>query len=206
VRLARLLATVSALALAGGCLTACQTHVGAAAFVGSQRISESAVNAYIGPNAQETTDPSSGDVINLKSEVLDLLIAEKLFAAVFTTLPGGGPSASVVAAGRAAEAKQSGITVAQVTATGLRANYLDLYIAAQTDFTLLSSAVKDTGDGTALLAAIGKAKQVVRVNPRYGTWSLSQLGVSPGPAPLPFLKIDSTTVPAATDTTADGSG
>jgi hypothetical protein len=202
-RLARLGVGLTVAVLAVGSLTACQTKVGAAAFVGSQRISESAVGKYVSRNAKTTTDPSSGTVENPKSEVLTTLIRSAIIDDVFKTLPGNHPTPAELDKGRAAAMTQIGITsISQLEAAaesaGFSAAYASLYIDEQAKIAALGIVLKDPGDGSILSPAIAKVHAKVSVSPRYGDWDSSQLTVGTGPSLPSFLKLAASSAPDGT--------
>jgi hypothetical protein len=211
VRVRRLLSVFAVACIAAGVLTGCQSNVGAAAFVGKSRISESDVNHYLTANAAPyTTTDSNGQstTINPKSEVLSLIIADRLFTAAFKTAPGGPPSASALSASRATVLGQTSLTEAQliqsVAADGYKGAYASFYITVHAEFVILETQLKDTGDGSIVLAAIAKLKMPVRVSPRYGAWESGELALDNGPILPSFLEIKSVPAPAATPA-ADGS-
>lgn len=211
-RLARLLAIASAAALAACCLSACESHVGTAAFIGSARISESTLNTYVTSSAKiySEPDPNTGATVttNPKSQVLTSLIRERLFTKLFDTLPGGYPSAGALAAARTAAISQLGETVEQLTANvkslGYSTAFVDLTVTSEAELTLLLTDLKDPGDGSVLVPRLNKLNMDVRVSPRFGAWDPSNFDVTNGPATLPFLKIASTPAAAATDAAAAG--
>lgn len=200
----RLVAALALGVLAVGSLTACQSHVGAAAFVGSQRISESTVGSYIGRDAKTTTqtDQSTGQTttVNPKSQVLGFLIASDLFDHVLRATPGGEPSDSKIAAARQAVLTSNNVaSIAQfetiVAKSGYAPKFADLYVDANAKFGLAEQALGDT-DGSKVLAAIKKLDVSVDVSPRYGTWDPTSLGVSAGPSLPSFLKLAGTSAPS----------
>lgn len=186
----RLIGVAAAVAIVAGGLTACKSNVGLAASVGSSRITESAVTSYLTQDAAAytQTDPTTNEssTINPKSDVLGLIIADKLFTAVFKTVPGGLPTTSEMDTARAGILSQIGMSAdafAQSEAKeGYKASYTTYFVDVHAKFAILEDRLNDTaGDGSALLAAIDKTHLSVRVNPRYGTWQAQQLTVSTGP-------------------------
>jgi hypothetical protein len=187
-------------ALAVGGLTACQTHTGAAAFVGSTRISESEVNRYISPNAMATaqTDPTSGQVTtqNPKNQALGLIIAEKLFVAALKTAPGGYPSPGDLDSARTAVIGELAANEAQLTqeltAQGFTGVYETLLITVNAEYTILETRLSDDTNHSKLVAAINKLNIAIKVNPRYGTWDTASLGLSDAPVIPSFLTLEGT--------------
>jgi hypothetical protein len=203
VKVRRLVSVVVLAALAIGGLSACQTHTGAAAFVGSSRISESEVNRYLSPTAVAYTQQDSNGQpvsVNPKSQVLELLVRQDLFQALFKTLPGGLPSAGALSAGRSTLLSGAGYTnISQleqtITPHGYRASFAGLILDSNTEATILFSELKDPGDASALLSAVDKLHKPVSINPRYGSWTPTSLAINNGPAVPSFLTLGST--PAA---------
>jgi hypothetical protein len=195
-----LLAAASVLAVAATCLSACQSHVGAAAFVGHQRIAESDVNKYVTANAAaySASDPNTGaaTTVNPKSQVLTLLVRNELFTDLFKTLPGGLPSAGALAKARTAAIAQLGEPLEQFTlgftSHGYRTSFVNLELDYEATITVLLDQLKDPGDGSVLIPKLEKLHLNVSISPRYGAWEPQQYGVSDGPTALPFLKLAST--------------
>jgi hypothetical protein len=201
-RLARLGAGLTVAVLAVGSLTACQTHVGAAAFVGSQRISESTVAKYVN-RAPAAPDPSTGAIENPKPDVLTTLIRTVIIDDVFKTLPGNHPTAAELDEGRAAAMKQIGITsISQLetaaATSGFTKAYASVYLDEQAKIATLGIVLKDPGDGSILSPAIAKVHAKVSVSPRYGEWDSSQLSVGNAPSLPSFLKLAATPAPSVT--------
>jgi hypothetical protein len=199
------LVAVSGLLLTAGCLTACQTHVGSAAFIGPERISESQVNSYVTAQAQAytQTDSTTGQptTTNPKSEVLTVLIRDRLFTALFKKLPAGEPSAGAIATARLTAISQSGESLDQLTASvtklGYKTSFVDLQLDYEAEVSILLADLKDPGDGSILVPQLQKLDVPIHVNPRFGQWQAAQFGVLNGPAQPSFLKLASDTSAAA---------
>ena len=205
----RPLKLVSALCIAVLSLTllsACQNHAGAAAFVGSTRISETTVNRYLSRDAVINTDPSSGVPDNPKSDVVTTLIRTALVDQVLHSLPGNHPTAGELDAGQKAALSTLGITSVDALATeaetaGYSKAYGQLYLDEQTKVTVLSTLLKDPGDGSVIAPAVAKLHDKISVSPRYGDWDESTLQVGTGPSTPSFLQVS-----GATATTASATG
>lgn len=89
-RRAGLAATLAAGLLAA---SACQPHVGAAAYVGNHRITESQVDSLTADaRAQSTQQPTDADLANLRGKVVQLLVVNAGLDASATRLHVAGPS------------------------------------------------------------------------------------------------------------------
>jgi hypothetical protein len=182
---------VAALAVTG--LSACQSRVGAAAFVGSTRISESTVGKYVNRNATESTDQSSGALESPKSEVLDTLIISDLIDRVIATKPAYQPSGAALDTARTAALAQIGAPSVPALESGLESqgftkSFADFYLDEQAKIALLTADLKDT-DGSVLFKAVNDLHVKVSVSPRYGDWNEAQLSVSTGPSTPSFLQL-----------------
>jgi hypothetical protein len=216
VKAARIRSVFGALGAAGlalGALTACQTHVGAAAYVGSTRVSESTVASYLtyssAPFTQTDSSTQQQSLVNPKNEVLTLLVRHQIFSAVFASLPGGQPSASAIATAKAAELTQVGQSLAQVRTSvashGFDPSYADLELSNDAELTVLLADLKDPGDGSVLIPKVTALHLSISVSPRYGAWIPSQLAVDDSPSVPSFLTLaPSSTVTGSTATTGSG--
>ena len=182
--------------MAASGLSACQTNVGAAAFVGPTRISASDVNRYLAPQAalySETGADGAVTTLNPKSVVLRVLIDRRIFAALFVNTPGGAPSAGALSAARNEVLARQGGSDARLRqnlkASGYQPAFADVVLNYLAEFGLAESALKDVGDGAAVLAAIAKLHLSVRVNPMYGSWQAAGVTVVNGPLLPSFLTI-----------------
>jgi hypothetical protein len=208
VRCARLLVAVSGLLLTAGCLTACQTHVGSAAFIGPERISESQLDDYVTPQAQTytETDSTTGQptTTNPKSQVLTVLIRDRLFTALFKKLPAGEPSAGAIAAARLTAISQTGGSLEQLTASvtklGYKSSFVELQLDYEAEVSILLTDLKDPGDGSILVPQLEKLDVPIHVSPRFGEWQASQFAVSNGPAQPSFLTLSGSDTGAAAGT------
>jgi len=173
-------------------LTACQAQVGAAAFVGNTRISESDVTRYVGPSATTfsvTNSDGSTQSINPKTYALGFLIIDTLLAKTFAASKDGPPTSSQLAGEEAAvlSGSTNAELVSGLTSRGFTPAFATLYLDVNEKYGLLGSETNDSGDGSAVAASISKLNAPVRVNGRYGTWNASQLSLVAAGAPS-FLK------------------
>lgn len=178
--------------LAAGTLTACQSRVGAAAVVGSTRISESTVGNYVSLNATSSIDQSTGAVDNPKSEVLTSLIINAL-ADRELQKQGAAPSQATLDKARTAALQQIGVASlsaleAAAEPAGFTKAYASLYLDESAKINIIENDLKDT-DGSKLIAAFAALHVKVSVSPRYGDWQPSQLAVSSGPSVPSFLTL-----------------
>lgn len=91
--------TVLAVTLAGGLLaaSACQPHVGAAGYVGDQRIAESQVDSLVSDaRSQSTQQPSDADLQSLRGKVVQLLVVSAGLDAAAKRLHVSGPTDSEI--------------------------------------------------------------------------------------------------------------
>jgi hypothetical protein len=192
-----LLAALLAVVLAGG-LTACQSHVGAAAIVDGHRISESDVHKYLNPagpsaNAVAQARQAGGQLLP-KTDVLNFLVQERLFSLTLQR-NGGLPSNAALQA----DHEKAVQTLTGQNVTGAQ---FDTQIAAN----LLSDGIKLTflptllhvinleyqlvvRTGATQLSDLGRAvsalKVGVQVNPAYGRWDPKNVAVTEGTAEVP---------------------
>ncbi len=201
-RVRRLLSVVAVAALAVSALAACQTNVGAAAFVGKTRISESDVNKYLTPQSALQTN-SDATTTNPKSVVLSVLIQEQLYSEEVVKLLGHAPTASALSDARVKVLANNGTTedslAAQIVASAYSRSLVDVYLDGESKFEIIVDQLKAT-QLTQVSDAIAKLKLRVRVNPRYGSWDPASLAVSNGPAVPSYLQLLSgaSASPAAT--------
>ncbi len=205
VRPLRIVSVLCVALLAVGLLSACENRAGAAAFVGKTRISETTVNRYLARDATITADPSTGAADNPKSDVLTTLIRTALIDQVLRTLPGNHPTAGELDAGRTQAMSTLGITsLAQLEQEAASGGYTKIYATAfldeQTKVTVLTTLLKDPGDGSIIGPAVDKLHAKISVSPRYGTWQAANLQVGAGPAVPSFLSV-STDADAAVNAT-----
>jgi hypothetical protein len=199
-RLVRAGVALAVAALAATVLSACQSKVGTAAYVGSTRITESTVGSYVDRDAAVTTDSSSGQVDNPKAEVLTTLVRTAIVDQIFKTLPGNHPTASELDAARTSVLSQLGISSVtalenQAKPAGFTTAYATAFIDEQAKIIALTADLKDPGDGTAVAKAIAKQHLKISVSPRYGVWDPSQLTVGSSPSLPSFLTTASSTRP-----------
>jgi hypothetical protein len=205
-RLVRAGVALAVAALAATVLSACQSKVGTAAYVGSTRITESTVSSYVDRNATVTTDASTGQVDNPKAEVLTTLVRTAIVDRIFKTLPGNHPTEAELDAARTSAMSQLGISSIaalenQAKPAGFTAAYATAFLDEQAKILALTADLKDPGDGTVLAKAIAQQHLKISVSPRYGAWDPSQLAVGSSPSLPSFL-----TTASSTPTAASGSG
>jgi hypothetical protein len=191
VRVRRVITAAALAATVATGLTACQAQVGAAAFVGKTRISESDVTKYLSPSATTftaTNSDGSTQSVNPKAFVLEYLIRVSLLDKTLAQSKGGTPTAAELAAAKATvlQGGSDAQLSSELTADGFTTAFEPLYIQATVQLEVLASRLQDT-TGAATLAAIAKADAPVRVNDRYGTWQASQLSLVTAGTPS-FLK------------------
>ncbi len=191
---ARLAGAFGALVLAAAALTACQSHVGAAAFVGSDRISESTVATYVSRSAKITAD-SNGTPESPMTDVINTLIRAKLLDEALRSI-GAYPDPAALATAVATTLTNTGVdSVEQLADTadgaGFTRAYAPIYVDEQAKLMILINTVKDPGDGSAVVAVINKLHKKITVNPRYGVWTDSSLSVSMGPTVPSYLTLSS---------------
>ncbi|MCL2780685.1 MAG: hypothetical protein FWD74_04205 [Actinomycetia bacterium] len=173
-------------------LAGCSPQAGAAAFVGSHRISEKTVDSYLTPRASASPvanqDGSTGVDVP-RRDVLQYLILDQLFTASF---PANGLKLtdadldgvksvvlqSLQASGISARSEDD-LTRAMVK-EGFNPAYPAIYLRVNELFNVLATRIgaQSIGDVT---AAIDKARLTVKVNPSYGTWDPSSFSLSDTP-------------------------
>ncbi|MGH8962599.1 MAG: hypothetical protein ACRDWT_15665 [Jatrophihabitantaceae bacterium] len=199
----RKLAVLAVAAIAVTGLSACNTKVGAAAYVGGHRISDSNVEQYLTPKAvpfQLSSQSGSSQTIVPRSYVLQTLILGRLFNRALADTKGGQPTESQLSA--ADKSLAQGATQAQqqqqYTKYGFKSSFAALDIRNTTLETILAQRTGATSDAKPIFAEISKLKIPVNVNSRYGSWSPSTFSLTSDPsAGLPsFVTIH----PVATST------
>lgn len=180
-------------------LSACQTHVGAAAYVGDFRISEKTVNSFLTARAKPyvATTSTGTETIVPKPYVLTLLIEQRIFE--LTLAEAGGPptAAELTKAHDTVLANTTDAAVStQFTGHGFAASLEPMLIRTVELNQLLSARFTTTAERTRALALLQKFGAMARVSPRYGTWDLKNFAVS-GTSTPSFLRVNATTAPAA---------
>lgn len=203
-RARRIISAVAAAVVVVGLLTGCQARTGAAAFVGSQEITESQVRTYIERDAPATAATSSNSLATL---VLEQLVDVAVFTKVFKEL-NITPSASDLAQLHDAALQNvlgdssTGATADQelraaAARLGLRASFDPVLIKAVelgSGFSTILSSGSDT-QKAALAKAVTALK--VKVSPRYGSWDPTQLQITANGGRLPFVDLKSIPTAAA---------
>lgn len=189
---------VTALLMTVG-LSACQTHVGAAAYVGDFRISEKTVDSFLTARAKpyEATTSSGTETIVPKPYVLTLLIEQRLFELTLTQAGGPPTAAELTKAHDTVLANTTDAAVAaQFTVHGFSAALEPMLIRTVSLNQLLSDRFKTTAARARAVSLLQKYGATARVSPRYGTWDLKTFAVT-GTAVPSFLRLKSTTAPTS---------
>lgn len=204
----RRVAPVAVLAVAAVIsLSGCRVQSGAAAFVGSHRISESDVGNYL------PAVPTAGAGSQLRTSVVGTLVAVEVFRDYLAATPGGVPSDGTLAASRAQAFSVVGggqvpddpaTLTAAVVGAGLDKSFADIFARNyELEYAVISLAPGTSAQGTVsgpaeLATELRKKGPVVRLSPRYGTWdqaTLAPTGVTATSLPA-FLRTNA--FPAAT--------
>jgi hypothetical protein len=188
----RTVSAVLAAALAIGGLSACQTKVGQAAIVGSDRISETDLGKYVtreGPSAQARSAAAAQNQTlgTPKVEALTTIIQTAVFAHALAST-GGMPSAARLAqlhdeaaqrllgASTTGDAFDAGL-IRQARSYGFTETFGRLAIRSAELEDALIDRVK-ASQLSDLLAVIKKYPVHVSVSPRYGSWEPAKLALS----------------------------
>jgi hypothetical protein len=211
----RLLTAVTVAALVVTGLTACNTKVGAAAFVGGKRISETEVSRYVVPGGVSASASAAAAAQNQtvdapKSDIVGLLVQQSLWRALLSK-NGGVPSAADLA--KLHDAAATNLLGTQTTgsaldtsidgtekAYGFSPRYRPLLLTTvELEWSLIQR-VKATKIAD-LVALTTKDHVKVTVSAVYGKWDPTALSVtSPDGAVPSFI-----TLPSASPTpTAQG--
>jgi hypothetical protein len=191
-------APLAGLLIAGG-LSACQTHVGAAAYIGSFRVSEKTVDSYLTDRAKpySATTSTGTETIVPKPYVLTLLLEQHIFE--MTLAQGGGPptAAELTKAHDAVlgTSTDAGVS-AQFTAHGFATSLEPMLIKTVELNQLLGTRFATTAARARAVASLQKFGQTVRVSPQYGKWDVKSLSVT-GVSTPSFLRLNPTATPAA---------
>jgi hypothetical protein len=190
VRVRRVISAVALAAVAAGGLSACQSQVGTAAFVGDSRISETDVTHYVGPTATSfsvSESDGTSETINPKSYALGFLVIDQLLQRGLAANGGAATNAELSALqADVLQGSTSAQAAAGFTAKGFTSAFEPLYAGVNARFDRRGTGHTAT-DQTVIVAALDKLKLRVRVNGRYGTWDGSQLNLVAHSAPS-FLK------------------
>ena len=189
----RVVVTAAALAAVLAGASACRVQPGAAAFVGSDRISEATVSTYLTGGTPSTT--TSEGQLTPRQQVVSTLVVSRLFR-TYLGATGGIPSDRALASSRDAAftlvtgqgAPDDATLVPAVERLGFARSFADVYVQ-QIE---LESVVIDRSKA-ANLADLGKAVTAktgtVRISPRYGTWNAAQLSLASASATPSWLKL-----------------
>jgi hypothetical protein len=173
----RSLAVLTALAL--GCLglTACDSKAGMVAVVNGARISESQLAGYVSPNAKPiTATASDGSAVSIPARVfvLQYLIRNEVFPLLLARA-GSPVSESELAAGRAtAVGGDEQSLIKQIADVGLKPKFEEVLLRDRELTALVGEKLTTQQQVTDALA---KVKNLVTVNPRFGSWDESSLSV-----------------------------
>ena len=191
----RLLGALAAAALAATALSACDSKVGTAAFVGDDRITESTVSGYLTPQAVPFTT-STGATIVPRSAVLQTLVQRKLFDRALQD-HGGPATPSELAEGRAAilQGSTEQEQTAQLVKDGFKSDFVPVYLDTFSLEYVLAKRL-NASSSAEILTAMQKLGVPVTVNGRYGAWDAKTLSLGKPPTPS-FLTLPSATAAAA---------
>ena len=165
-------------------LSACQTKVGQAALVGKTSISETEVGSYVEADAPAPASGSIGAKAFVVQELVKKAVLAKLSLVIGTRVPTDQALATLhdsalsqvfqtTVSGAAAD-KELRDAAAQ---KGLKSSFDALYVHNVELSTAIGSYLQNatSGQQAALQSSLSKIK--VKLNPRYGTWSMNNLAV-----------------------------
>lgn len=162
--------SVAAVLLAAG-LAGCRSHVGNAAVVDGQRISESDVSGYVTPNAKPIQlQETSGATYEAapKSFVLQTLIYTRLLEELIAKVPNRPTPGQLAAAEATTLGGKTASQYAEANGiTGYTAAFDSLLVHRSTLTAVLQEASQR---GVNVQSLFDKSRFEVRVNPRYGSW------------------------------------
>lgn len=168
----RTIAVASAAILTLGGLTGCRSHVGTAATVNGQRISESRVNDFVTVAARPLQlKDSSGKTVAVqpRAYALETLIFAQLLPRLLARTSHGVPSkgqlaqvTSQILAGKSETAFANGNGI-----TGFTSSFAKVWVHTQALGTVLSTYAQQGLDVNSL---VHRAGFTVSVSPRYGGW------------------------------------
>jgi hypothetical protein len=174
----RSLAVLTALAL--GCLglTGCDSKAGTVAVVNGSRISESELSSYLTPNAKPisaTNSDGSSTSIPARVFVLQYLIRNQLFPLLLART-GSPATESQLQAGRAgALGGDEQSLLNQISAVGLKPKFEEVLLR---DRELGDLVTKKLTTQQQVTDALAKIKNLVSVNPRFGSWDEATLSLT----------------------------
>lgn len=176
----RTLAALAALAVAGLGLTGCDSKAGTAAVVNGNRITETQLSDYLSPNAQPITGTNSDGSnygIPARVFVLQYLIRNQVFPLLLTST-GTPVSEDKLNADRASAiasiAGDEATLQKQLAQFGLKPRFEEVVVRNRELNDLISSKLTTQQQVT---EALGKVKDVVSINPRFGSWDNSSLQI-----------------------------
>jgi hypothetical protein len=173
----RSLAVLTALALGCLSLTACDSKAGTVAVVNGSRISESQLASYLTANAKPiSATASDGTPISVPARtfVLQYLIRNEVFPLLLART-GSPATESQLAAGRASAIggdEQSLLN--QIAAVGLKPKFEQVLLR---DRELVALVGKKLTTQQQVTDALAKVKNLVTVNPRFGSWDEASLSL-----------------------------
>ena len=175
----RILAALAALAVAGLGLTGCDSKAGTVAVVNGNRISESELASYLTPNAKPISSTASDGTttsVPARTFVLQYLIRNELFPLLLART-GSPVSESQLAAGRASAlgGGDEQTLLNQISAVGLKPKFEEVLLR---DRELGDLVTKKLTTQQQVNDALTKIKNVVRVNPRFGSWDEASLSLT----------------------------
>lgn len=173
----RTLAALAALAIAGLGLTGCDSKAGTAAVVNGSRISETQLSDYLAPNAQPiTVSNSDGSTFGVPARVfvLQYLIRNQVFPLLLSST-GSPVNEDQLNADRAAAIGGDEASLQkQIAVAGLKPRFEEVLLR---DRELTDLVGKKLATQQQLTAALAKVKDVVSINPRFGSWDESSLRI-----------------------------
>jgi hypothetical protein len=173
----RTLAALAALAIAGLGLTGCDSKAGTAAVVNGSRITETQLSDYLAPNAQPiTVSNSDGSTFGVPARVfvLQYLIRNQVFPLLLSST-GSPVTEDQLSADRAAAIGGDEASLQkQIAAAGLKPRFEEVLLR---DRELTDLVGKKLATQQQLTAALAKVKDVVSINPRFGSWDESSLRI-----------------------------
>jgi len=172
-----MLAALAALAIAGLGLTGCDSKAGTAAVVNGTRISETQLSDYLAPNAQPIT-ATNGDgssfSVPARVFVLQYLIRNQVFPLLLART-GSPVNEDELRADRAAAIGGDEATLQkQIAAVGLRPRFEEVLLR---DRELTDLVGKKLTTQQQITDAVAKIKDVVTINPRFGSWDNASLTI-----------------------------
>ena len=195
-----LVALVAVIGVVAG-VSACEVKPGAAAFVGSDKITESDVAQYVSPTS--TASPAADSTtLTPRAQVVSTLVATQLFRQYLAKKGGVPTDAALLASRDAAFTLVTGQTLgdpAQFRTTleglGFDADFVEAYaLQIELEYEVIQRS------GAKSLAELSKAVSAVtttpKISPRYGGWDTAQLALK-GSSPSPdYLQLAGTTTGA----------